>query len=87
MINRLYDKLVAFDWNGTLLSDTKTIVSADNRILNTFGIKPISVRTFQEHFDVPIMKYWKDIGLSDAFLKKYKPDFLIHNMAEIIKHY
>jgi len=63
-------KLVAFDWNGTLLSDAQTITNADNKILKTFGVKPITVQKLRESFHIPVINYWKALGLSDAFLKK-----------------
>ncbi len=63
-------KLVAFDWNGTLFADTQTIVNADNIILKKLRVKPINVKIFRRCFHVPIIQYWKNIGLSDAFLEK-----------------
>jgi phosphoglycolate phosphatase-like HAD superfamily hydrolase len=63
-------KLIAFDWNGTLFSDTQTIVNADNKVLKEFAVKPITIKKFRETFHMPVIHYWKNIGLSDAFLKK-----------------
>ena len=63
-------KLIAFDWNGTLFSDAQTIVNADNKLLKKFGIKPITIKKFRQSFHMPVIHYWKNIGLSDSFLKK-----------------
>lgn len=63
-------KLVAFDWNGTLFADTQTVVKADNKILRSLGLRPVTVRKFRETFDIPIIKYWKSVGLTDALLRK-----------------
>ena len=63
-------RLIAFDWNGTLFSDTQTILNADNIVLNRFSVKPIGIKKFRESFQVPVIHYWKALGLSDAFLKK-----------------
>lgn len=64
-------KLVAFDWNGTILADTQIAVKAENIALKAVGVKPISVQKFQENFDIPIIKYWENLGLSKSFLKRH----------------
>ncbi len=63
-------KLVAFDWNGTLLSDTALAWQAGNRTFKIYGIKPISLTGFKRTFTIPIKDYWKANGL------KKKIDFL-----------
>ncbi len=60
-------KLVAFDWNGTLLSDALIATNADNKVLVSFGLKPISLKKFQECFDMPIKKYWTALGFDEKF--------------------
>jgi phosphoglycolate phosphatase-like HAD superfamily hydrolase len=55
-------KLVAFDWNGTLLADTWAAAKADNSVLATFGHKTISLQQYRKTFDIPIIKYWTDNG-------------------------
>ncbi len=62
-------KLIAFDWNGTLLSDAALTVKAENKALTAVGVKPITLTEFREAFDIPITKYWKNIGFSDKFAK------------------
>lgn len=63
-------KLIAFDWNGTLLSDANIVVKVEKVILKNFGMQPISLKRFQETFKVPIIKYWTAIGFSSQnFLK------------------
>lgn len=64
-------KLIAFDWNGTLLSDTATCVRAENKALLAVGVKPISITKFQQTFNIPINKYWANLGFSNAFIKKH----------------
>ncbi|MBL8029810.1 MAG: HAD family hydrolase [Candidatus Doudnabacteria bacterium] len=60
-------KLVAFDWNGTLLSDSLTATNADNKVLTEFGLKPITLQKFRECFDMPIQKYWVSLGFDEKF--------------------
>jgi phosphoglycolate phosphatase len=62
-------KLVAFDWNGTLLSDTQITLKAENIALNAIGVKPISLKKLQETFDIPVTRYWDNLGFSKSFVK------------------
>jgi len=64
-------KLVAFDWNGTLLSDTAPTLRAENEALRAVGLKPITILKFRQTFDIPIMTYWKALGLSELVLKRH----------------
>lgn len=64
-------KLVAFDWNGTLLADTMPAVEADNVVFVALGARPITVHQFRETFDVPFLDYYAANGVSRAlFLKR-----------------
>jgi phosphoglycolate phosphatase len=51
-------KLVAFDWNGTILDDTKFVWQATNITRKTFGYPPISLRQYKKTFDIPIIDFW-----------------------------
>ncbi|HSX19428.1 MAG TPA: HAD hydrolase-like protein [Candidatus Saccharimonadales bacterium] len=57
-------KLVAFDWNGTLLSDTYAVFHADNEVLKKLGEKEVSYGDFLKYFEVPIKNYYMSLGLS-----------------------
>jgi len=63
-------KLVAFDWNGTLLADTQATLNSDNFALKKMGLKTITLRQYQQAFDIPIMKYWENLGYSKNFVKR-----------------
>lgn len=63
-------KLVAFDWNGTLFSDTKAILDAVTQVLKLFNLKPVSLKTFQKHFDVPVNKAYIKLGVPEDELNK-----------------
>ncbi|OGD89996.1 hypothetical protein A2Z54_01100 [Candidatus Curtissbacteria bacterium RIFCSPHIGHO2_02_39_8] len=56
-------KLVAFDYNGTLIADTWPILEGVNKVLKAFGKKPVSHKEFLEHFDVPVSIAYKNHGL------------------------
>ena len=64
-------KLVAFDWNGTLLSDTWAALKSDNIALKEMGFKPISRKTFTQAFDIPIKNYWNNIGMGKDFFETH----------------
>lgn len=63
-------KLVAFDWNGTILSDLQPCLEANNLTFTAFGLKPLSLKKFQETFDVPIINLYIANGYSEAKYRK-----------------
>ena len=63
-------KLVVFDWNGTLLADTIPGWKASNKCLEFFGHAPISLTHFRETFDFPVLHFYTKNGISvDEMLK------------------
>jgi phosphoglycolate phosphatase-like HAD superfamily hydrolase len=66
-------KLVAFDWNGTLIADTQTVVDCTNKQLKVFGNKKISIIIYRQTFEIPVNKFFQNIGLDPKIIeKKYK---------------
>ena len=55
-------KLVAFDWNGTLLADTRMNLEVSNINFKKYGLKPIKLSEFRQTFDIPISKFWISHG-------------------------
>jgi len=58
-------KCVVFDWNGVLIADTQATVDIDNRILESTGRKPMSVRQYREVFTMPVKDYFIALGFSE----------------------
>lgn len=56
------NKLAIFDWNGTLLADTRMAWIASNECLKFYGVEPISYEKQLETFDFPIIHYYKRNG-------------------------
>ncbi len=56
-------KLVVFDWNGTIIADTKMAWRASNLCLEFYGVPPISLQRQRETFDFPIIHYYKRNGV------------------------
>lgn len=78
-------KLVAFDWNGTILSDTNAVVKSESVVLIKYGLKPTDLKEFQNTYTIPFRNYWINMGIEskifdeDAlkirkiFFKSYEP--------------
>ncbi len=64
-------KLVAFDWNGTLLADTSICCRIDNYILKHFGKEQITAKRFKDTFDIPISKMYLANGFTEEELRKH----------------
>jgi phosphoglycolate phosphatase-like HAD superfamily hydrolase len=63
-------KLVAWDWNGTLLADTQTIVDATNVELKTIFKKTTTLKEYRENFVIPVSEFFKNIGVDVLKLEK-----------------
>ncbi len=67
----LQNKLIVFDWNGTLISDTRQSWIAGNACLEFYGSSPLSLKEYREYFTFPIIHFYKKVGLSvDEVLAK-----------------
>jgi phosphoglycolate phosphatase-like HAD superfamily hydrolase len=55
-------KLVAFDWNGTLLSDTASAWKAGNELFEIYKLRHISLKEFRDTFTIPIREMWRALG-------------------------
>ncbi|MAI62765.1 MAG: hypothetical protein CBB87_09845 [Micavibrio sp. TMED27] len=58
-------KLFVFDWNGTIISDTKASLDASNECLNFYGAPSISMTRFRQTFNFPVLKFYEDNGVSE----------------------
>ncbi|MDO8487103.1 MAG: HAD hydrolase-like protein [Candidatus Curtissbacteria bacterium] len=77
-------KLVAFDWNGTILSDTVACLVGDDAALVALGYKPISLKKFQETFEVPLVNFYTKIGVNPKIpkAKLEKSETIFHETYE-----
>lgn len=77
-------RLVAFDWNGTILSDTIACMVADDAALVCLGYKPIGLKKFQETFEIPLLKFYEKVGVDTNVPKdKYKEsETIFHKVYE-----
>lgn len=57
-------KLFVFDWNGTILADTRPSWRAGNECLKFYGAPPISLQRHRETFTFPIIPFYECNGVS-----------------------
>jgi len=55
-------KLVAFDWNGTLLADTNAVLKAANMVFESMDGKTISLKVLRETAMVPVSESYVKLG-------------------------
>ena len=71
-----------WDWNGTLLDDTRASVDALNEQLVRRGLSPITLDFYREHFAFPVRPFYTLVGVDldhedwDALAKGYHDAYL-----------
>ncbi len=78
-------KLIAFDWNGTLLADTQMNLRCSNINFKNFNLKPLNILEFRKTFDIPVSKFWKKYGGKKQNLDKQAKKFHILYEANVGK--
>ena len=56
------EKLIIWDWNGTLLSDVDACVNSVNEMLELRQMKLLSRASYKNVFTFPVQDYYKNIG-------------------------
>ncbi len=77
-------KFIVFDWNGTLLSDTRPSWRASNLCLEYFGKNPISLSHFRNTFTFPVIHFYTLNGCSvdEILAKKEESNVLFQSAYE-----
>ena len=65
-------KLVAFDWNGTLIADAWLASASDNYALKPFIKKAVTLQKMRGFFTIPILDYLAALGMN-------KKEYLNHH--------
>ena len=78
----IQNKLIVWDWNGTLVDDSFIFVDIMNSFLSSYSLKTISLKNYRDHFCFPVKEYYSSLGfqlteeefktLSISFIKQYK---------------
>jgi len=56
------NKLIIWDWNGTLLNDVDACVDSVNAMLEVRQIKLLDITSYKDVFTFPVQDYYKTIG-------------------------
>jgi phosphoglycolate phosphatase len=56
------NKLIIWDWNGTLLDDVEACVNSVNAMLEVRQIKLLDITSYKDVFTFPVQDYYKTIG-------------------------
>ena len=77
-------KLVVFDWNGTLLSDTIPSWKAANVCLEFYGRPAISLERYRETFHFPVIHFYKLNGcdVDDVLARKAESNIVFQSAYE-----
>ncbi|MBA7579330.1 Phosphoglycolate phosphatase [subsurface metagenome] len=87
------ERVILWDWNGTLLDDTKVCLTTMNSMLRKRNIPTINLKRYKEVFSFPVVEYYQKIGfdfkiesfenLSIEFINAYTSD--LHS-APLVPH-
>jgi phosphoglycolate phosphatase len=77
-------KLIVFDWNGTLLSDTVQSWKAGNLCLEFYGRPAISLSQYRETFHFPVIHFYKLNGcdIDDVLARQSEANGLFQTAYE-----
>jgi len=73
---------ILWDWNGTLLDDTRAALDTLNIMLERRGKAPIEMDFYRDHFGFPVRPFYEYIGMElehedwDALAKEYHDLYL-----------
>lgn len=79
-------KLIVFDWNGTILSDTRQSWLAGNECLKFYGAQPMSLSYYRDLFTFPILHFYKKYGLSvdEVLARKEESNIVFQSSYEAL---
>lgn len=94
-------KHVIWDWNGTILDDSKLCTEIINNILVKRNLPPITLEEYKKIFTFPVINYYKAVGLdisgnnfeimSHEFINEYESKklncSLFHGAKELLEHF
>jgi len=79
-------KLVAFDWNSTLLADTTITLYAVNEVLSSLGKCPIDIHQFRRTTTMPVDGFYLNNGLTQEEIieNEQKISEIFHTEYEVL---
>ena len=58
--------VIIWDWNGTLLDDTRASLNALNTLLEARSLKPITMDFYRDNFAFPVRPFYETCGIDLA---------------------
>jgi len=77
-------KHIIWDWNGTLISDTKLCYEILCRMLERYKKAPVSFEVYRNIFEFPVIKAYESMGF-DFTVESYD-DICFHFTGEYYKN-
>jgi phosphoglycolate phosphatase len=98
---KLPEKIILWDWNGTLLNDTVICLDTMNDMLVRRGMPSLSLSLYKEIFGFPVVDYYRKVGfdfskesfeqLSVEFIDSYNEALvsasLTHGTVEVLDYF
>ncbi len=75
-------KLVTWDWNGTVLADTKALIDAANHIIKRCRGSHVSRTQYIRNFHFPTIEFYATLGCDRQMLSDPKTTELFHEFYE-----
>ncbi|MGB0371835.1 MAG: HAD family hydrolase [Opitutales bacterium] len=75
---------ILWDWNGTLLDDSRICVDILNTVLATQEMDPIALETYREIFEFPVHRFYRNLSstLDETTLKAMSSQF-VHSYEKV----
>lgn len=61
---------IVYDWNGTLFDDASIVCTCISHVIEQMGYPAVSFGAFQQHFDMPIERLHRGLGVSDKDIQR-----------------
>jgi phosphoglycolate phosphatase len=69
----IFENIIFWDWNGTLLDDAETCLATMNNMLKKRSMPEISIDFYRKAFGFPVIDYYRKVGF----------DFVNENFEEL----
>lgn len=63
-------ELAVWDFNGTILADTRACMEADNHVIETFGGTPVGIKEYRETIVIPAIDFYVQHGCDRGELER-----------------
>lgn len=64
------DKIIFWDFNGTILNDIQLCINARNAVFCKYGANPICIDEYRKYFTFPVKNYYLNTGITEELFDK-----------------